>query len=820
MTFKATSPTTAQANVGDFTDIYDRVLSCLFFRQILDRVETVSEAHSKTYDWVFHDRGDTEESTPPLIDWLKNGSGCYMISGKAGSGKSTLMKYIFEDPRTKGALRQWGEETQLVSASFFFWNLGTDLQKSQSGLLRSFLYSILSNRPYLMAAVMPELLKLAVNMPEPGALEEPSYPELLRWFRRLLAQAAPTFRLFFSIDGLDEYDGDHQDLVDLIKTATCNPNIKFLVSSRPTPISLDAFSRAPTIHLHELTQKDMGKYVNDYLRDPFTKKHGQEWESLVHEIVEKSCGVFLWVVLVCRSLLAGLRNYDNIKELRDRIDELPSDLKDLYTHMLRTVPLRYRRQASELFQVVLLATDVQIADVQLSPLQLYFAVQQRDYVLSMPNKPMSHDEIDGKVEEVEGRIRSRSMGLLETRTVTRTKQRFAPGSRKAQSVEFIHKTAVEFLRAKGVWDEMIQLTSNSDFCAATSLFRSCVAVCKTQRIEDVLFFDDSMLWRLMDMALEYASIAETTTYPASMVELEDLDKVVQLHWTSAQKCLYDNDERLYPEGHWANGHTIYRLSPRNRKLVDATRPVSLDSLMVYHGLASALASRLDSGLRERNSHLLHDATTYFLGPKCRTAETVDMQERRAKICVDLLTSGADPNAQSGGQTVTSWHMVLKTARGYLGKRARFQQAFLQKGFEYVFSQLFVEFVKYGADVHGTRDLWPIINNLYSSAPLQDHLNNELGRDSGELPGFYRMALDLLRQADATTQLAAGRDVSTHNFTENNGLEDDDSHSGRFTPTKGSITAQDGLRKRGWISKLHRSASMLWLRRKRTTVDPV
>jgi hypothetical protein len=259
-----------------------------------------------------------------------------------------------------------------------------------------------------------------------------------------------------------------------------------------------------------------------------------------------------------------------------------------------------------------------------------FRCTAREYVLSIPSKPMTHREIDQKVEELEGRIRSRSVGLLETRTVTREKQRFAPGSREVQSVEFIHKTAVEFLRAKGVWDEMTQLTLNSEFCAAASLFRSCVSMCKTQRIEDVLFFDDSILWRSMDMSLEYASLAETSAHPASIVELEDLDKVVQLHWVSAHKCLYDDNERLYPEGHWANGYTLNRLSPLNRKLIDATRPVSLDSLMIYHGLASALASHLESSSRERNTVLLYDAVKYFIGPSCRTVEVAGMQERRAK----------------------------------------------------------------------------------------------------------------------------------------------------------------------------------------------
>lgn len=32
-----------------------------------------------------------------IAEWLESGSGVYWISGKAGSGKSTLMKHLFWD---------------------------------------------------------------------------------------------------------------------------------------------------------------------------------------------------------------------------------------------------------------------------------------------------------------------------------------------------------------------------------------------------------------------------------------------------------------------------------------------------------------------------------------------------------------------------------------------------------------------------------------------------------------------------------------------------------------------------------------------------
>jgi chromosomal replication initiation ATPase DnaA len=42
-----------------------------------------------------------------FIEWLSSGVGIFHISGKLGSGKSTLMKYLFNHPRTETELSKW-----------------------------------------------------------------------------------------------------------------------------------------------------------------------------------------------------------------------------------------------------------------------------------------------------------------------------------------------------------------------------------------------------------------------------------------------------------------------------------------------------------------------------------------------------------------------------------------------------------------------------------------------------------------------------------------------------------------------------------------
>lgn len=52
---------------------------------------------------------------------------------------------------------------------------------------------------------------------------------------RQSAHSNVCFRLFYTVDGLDEYSGDSMDLVELFEDAavSANPNIKVCLSSRP-----------------------------------------------------------------------------------------------------------------------------------------------------------------------------------------------------------------------------------------------------------------------------------------------------------------------------------------------------------------------------------------------------------------------------------------------------------------------------------------------------------------------------------------------------------------------------------------------------------
>ena len=142
--------------------INSALLHALDFADRTHRQQEIAEAHQRTFSWIFDDQEGDEtghitagrETRPwsSFIEWLREERtprGIYWMNGKAGSGKSTLMRFVANHVETHRHLRHWAGNADLQVSSFFFWNSGTGLQHSRPGLLRSLLFETLENRPDL-----------------------------------------------------------------------------------------------------------------------------------------------------------------------------------------------------------------------------------------------------------------------------------------------------------------------------------------------------------------------------------------------------------------------------------------------------------------------------------------------------------------------------------------------------------------------------------------------------------------------------------------------------------------------------------------------
>lgn len=97
-----------------------------------------------------------EENLEAAVKGLESNGDLYWITGKPGSGKSTLMKFLYENPRTWQCLRSWHRRQPLVTAGFFFWNPGNQMQMSSMGLLQTLLFECLPQRRHLVSVTFPD----------------------------------------------------------------------------------------------------------------------------------------------------------------------------------------------------------------------------------------------------------------------------------------------------------------------------------------------------------------------------------------------------------------------------------------------------------------------------------------------------------------------------------------------------------------------------------------------------------------------------------------------------------------------------------------
>ncbi|KAJ4376341.1 hypothetical protein N0V83_001624 [Neocucurbitaria cava] len=492
-----------------------RILRNLHFKTIKMREFRIPEAHTKTFEWIYSD--SNEDSS--FLQWLQHDHGVFWTMGKAGSGKSTLMKFEANHRLTRKHLKRWAAEKKLVIASYYFWNAGNDLQKSQEGLLRSLLFTILQNCPHMISELFSEFY------PDPGYFEGDAAiwnpQSLLQLFTRLSQQAEPTTRFCFFVDGLDEYEGESIELIESLRALARSTMVKLCVSSRPWHVFKDEYERPNScmLKMEDLTRDDIALYVQDMLegheRFGTLQQRDSRYQELVQQIIDKAEGVFLWVFLVVRSLLRGLTSSDRISDLQRRIALLPPSLEDFFRHMLDSIEEVYRKDTFEAFQYVLHAPPS-------GPIPLivfsYLDEEDPNFAFQISAATLSHKEISMREDDMRRRLDGRTKGLLE-----------ASPRRDASdipTVDFLHRTARDFMVTRDM-RHMLEKHLDPKFDADEALARAFLAQIKLGPLPR----DGSLAVDPLSTVLYYVHESESNSYrPASKIVDELAVAVRNVYW--------------------------------------------------------------------------------------------------------------------------------------------------------------------------------------------------------------------------------------------------------------------------------------------------
>jgi hypothetical protein len=338
------------------THTLTEMISSLYVRETENREKEVSDKYGTTFEWIWIDT-DLDFRT-----WLRYGHGGYWISGKPGSGKSTLMKYIYTKCSNGDELPTSSRERGQICIGFFFHDRGSHLQKSFEGLLHSILYQILRSERRLAKEIIPLYLQRKEPEKTPWLLLD-----LIQAFSRILEQDNVPVDIYLFLDALDEFNGPPETIARFIHSIIARPDkhgaeVKICFSSRPWNTFVDIFSQCRGFKIHEKTRQDIQKYITGRIADNpstavlLTSENMQVREAvakLASEIIGKAEGVFLWLKLVMDSLLQAHKDGASLAELAEKLSVFPKDLEDLYKNIIQRIPQEYRQESYYMLEIVL-----------------------------------------------------------------------------------------------------------------------------------------------------------------------------------------------------------------------------------------------------------------------------------------------------------------------------------------------------------------------------------------------------------------------------------------------------------------------------------
>lgn len=381
---------------------YETLLESLNFSRMGARVRNVDDALRDTCRWFLNHR--------ILREWIddsktSDNNGFLWIKGKPGSGKSTLMKLLFQN-----AQKTWQSET---SVSYFFnGRAAGELEKSSLGLYRSLTHQILLAVPETKVSF---LQTFGGKESQGRIVDEWSATELKGFLLNLLATwKHRTLNIF--IDALDEgTDDDIRQMVAFLEqlsihALSLSTRLRICLSSRYYPHISVRKGLCFMIDQELQHTQDIQTYVHELLN--------YDLHELSQELCEKSAGIFLWIVLVVPMLNCNYDEGGNLKTAKTLLNDLPVDLDSLFYNILS-------RSTNNVDECVSLFQWVLFSEQPMTAQEVYVALQYSKATLPSSNISMPDDD------RLHRYLLHRSRGLVDLTTYG--------------TLQLIHETARTFL---------------------------------------------------------------------------------------------------------------------------------------------------------------------------------------------------------------------------------------------------------------------------------------------------------------------------------------------------------------------------------------
>lgn len=392
---------------------YSQFIESLAFSGSASRKSLITQAFPGTCDWILSEQNfRLWESATTEILW---------IQGKPGSGKSTIIKYLYNHFEKKNLPLP---EVSAVNVSTFFNTRGSPMEKSMDGFLRSTITQILEQLPGLFRHITDKYISAEKTF---------SVPELKDLLFTLYERWTHKAGLILLIDALDELEDPVRDLVALlegmIKIADERYQcLRICVPGRPVHRVAPWLRQYLCVVLENHTSRDIEYYVQAKTLRIITDRDARSYRDFQQDVIDKAKGVFLWVVLVIEELLDGWESSDPIRRLQKKLASLPAGVEELFGRMLQKIAPDNITEATKMFQCVLGAVEpLNLAEFRCA---LAFGSESSCASITEMNESEMSKHTDTGLER---RIQKCCGGLIEV-------------SKPSLTVQVIHQTVLDYLR--------------------------------------------------------------------------------------------------------------------------------------------------------------------------------------------------------------------------------------------------------------------------------------------------------------------------------------------------------------------------------------
>ena len=408
-----------------------------------ERHNDIKAPVADTCEWLL--RHDTYRQ------WISQSQGCLWLMGNPGAGKSTLLKFALKHRAT-----QESSKHRLI-VSFFFHGRGSGIQRSSFGLFRSLLHQILSRIPSLLSEFTSIYREKTVSIGNYGKDWEWHEAELRDFMVRALSKNERLCPITLFIDALDEGGDDTaRDLMDYFSTMKTS-EFHLCISCRYYPAVKLGYGS--TIRVEKENSQDLDSFVRARLAQ--IKIPAENIQTLREAILKRASGSFQWTRLVLQDLIKLSADGRSVKELLVRLQDLPTELNDLYQKLLESLPEERKSESLHLMQWIMFA----FRPLTITELRYAMVIDADSPSITIADCISCEDfaETDIKMEK---RVTSLSAGLVEVIEIFDERpiiksfgERLETGGfdicfgvesnyeRSKKIVQFIHQTVVDYLRS-------------------------------------------------------------------------------------------------------------------------------------------------------------------------------------------------------------------------------------------------------------------------------------------------------------------------------------------------------------------------------------